>query len=110
MRIRKSLLLLFVLLFGTFLLACSADTGSEEEEQVADETEKQEETEEEEAEATDGVYGGELNVAFNAQPPTLDIHQSTATASRDTSQHIFEALVTLNSSLEVQPMLAESFD
>ncbi len=54
--------------------------------------------------------GGELRIAVNAQPPSLDPHVSTATVTRDTARPIFETLVTLNSQYQVQPMLAESFE
>lgn len=54
--------------------------------------------------------GGELRIAVNAQPPTLDPHVSPATVTRDTARPIFETLVTLNSNYEVQPMLAENFE
>jgi peptide/nickel transport system substrate-binding protein len=54
--------------------------------------------------------GGDLRIALNTQPPTLDPHMSTATATRDAARPIFETLVTLNSDYEVTPMLAESFE
>src|SRR5690625_4563183 len=52
----------------------------------------------------------EINVAIGAQPPTLDTHTSTASATRDVGQHMFETLVTLNASYQAVPMLAESVD
>ena len=52
----------------------------------------------------------ELNVAINTQPTTLDHHMTTATIVSDLARHIYEQLVTLNSSYEVVPMLAESID
>lgn len=52
----------------------------------------------------------ELNVAYGVQPPSLDPHSVTDVSTRDISQHMFEPLVTLNSSLEVEPMLAESYE
>ncbi len=54
--------------------------------------------------------GGEIKVAYNAQPPTLDPLLTTAVVTRDISRHIFETLVTFNQNFEVKPMLAESFE
>ncbi|WP_368653726.1 ABC transporter substrate-binding protein [Ornithinibacillus sp. 4-3] len=54
--------------------------------------------------------GGELRIALNAQPPTLDQHLASGTSTRDTGRLIFETLVTTNSKYEVIPMLAESVD
>ena len=54
-------------------------------------------------------FGGTLDFAFNAQPPTLDPTGTTATATRDIARNIFEQLVTFDSNLVVKPMLAESF-
>ncbi|EZH64774.1 hypothetical protein DH09_19845 [Bacillaceae bacterium JMAK1] len=80
-----------LMLFG-LLMGCASDTDSEEVSEGASEE------------------GGELNVAYGVQPPSLDPHSVTDVSTRDISQHMFEPLVTLNSSLEVEPMLADSFE
>lgn len=97
MNIKKIRNLIILVALSTFIVGCS----SGESESPADNSDDNKETETE---------GGELNVGMNAQPPTLDIPQTTATAARDISHHIYEGLVTLNSSLDVEPMLAESYD
>src|SRR5690349_12702229 len=102
MHVKRIMSILFILLLGGILIACSDSSNANN-----DEDNDRDQENEEENEVT---QGGELNIAFSAQPPTLDIHLSTATATRDISQHIFEPLVTLNSSLEVEPMLAESYE
>ncbi|RKJ33698.1 ABC transporter substrate-binding protein, partial [Butyricicoccus sp. 1XD8-22] len=51
-----------------------------------------------------------LQVAYNAQPPTLDPLMTTAVAARDVARNIFESLVTLDADSKVVPMLAESFE
>ncbi|MBM7714062.1 peptide/nickel transport system substrate-binding protein [Bacillus thermophilus] len=56
------------------------------------------------------VTGGELQVAYNAQPPTMDPLLTSAVATRDITRHIFESLVTFNQKFEVEPMLAESYE
>lgn len=54
--------------------------------------------------------GGEFNIAWNAEPPTLDPLATTATAARDISRNVFEPLLTLDSNAEVQTVLAESYE
>lgn len=54
--------------------------------------------------------GGELNIAWNAQPPSMDPLMSSANATRDLVRNVFEPLVTLDANSEVQPVLAESFE
>lgn len=60
--------------------------------------------------AGDSKSGGELRVAFNAQPPTMDPLMTTAAATKYAGRHIFESLMTLNSKYQPEPMLAESFE
>ncbi|WP_368652926.1 ABC transporter substrate-binding protein [Ornithinibacillus sp. 4-3] len=54
--------------------------------------------------------GGELNLAFPSQPPTLDNHLTTMRSTVEVTRHIFETLVTYDSDYNVVPMLAESWD
>ncbi len=54
--------------------------------------------------------GGELRVALSAQPPTLDQPTTTSTSTRDIGRLMFETLLTINSSFEAVPVLAESVD
>lgn len=54
--------------------------------------------------------GGEFNIAWNAQPPTLDPLVTTSTAARDISRNFFEPLITLDSQGEVQKVLAEDYE
>ncbi|KAB2338570.1 ABC transporter substrate-binding protein [Cytobacillus depressus] len=97
----------FFILFGIFallLVGCSSSSSTEESE-GSNESKKSEEPKGESK-----FTGGELHVALNTQPPSLDPHMGTATATRDAARPIFETLVTLNSKYEVQPMLAERFE
>lgn len=52
----------------------------------------------------------ELNIGYNAQPPTMDPLLTTAHATRVFSRVIFEPLLTLDAEGEVQPVLAESYE
>ncbi|WP_134704223.1 ABC transporter substrate-binding protein [Ammoniphilus sp. YIM 78166] len=54
--------------------------------------------------------GGKLNIAINAQPPTLDPHVTTATATSEVGRNIFETLVTVNAGYKPVPMLTENVE
>lgn len=54
--------------------------------------------------------GGVFDIAWNAQPPTLDPLVTTSTATRDISRNFFEPLITVDEAGEVQTVLAESYD
>ena len=84
-----------VILFSIALVGCASDTSKKD---------KVVPTSGEE------VVGGELNFAYHVQPNTLDPQFTTADATRDIAHHIYESLLTLSTSLEVQPMLAESYE
>lgn len=62
------------------------------------------------AEEESATTGGDLKIAVSAQPPTLDVHLTTATVAIDITRNIFETLVTSNENFETVPMLAESVD
>lgn len=53
--------------------------------------------------------GGDIRIAIDAQPPTLDPQISTTTATKEIARHIFETLLVLNPDYEVEGMLAKSF-
>lgn len=57
-----------------------------------------------------GVQGGTLNVAVVDEPPTLDIHQTTANVVASITWNIYEALFTFDQEFQVIPMLAESHE
>lgn len=50
-----------------------------------------------------------LNLAWNAQPPTLDPMMTTSVVTRDIMRNVFEGLITIDSENEIQPMLASDF-
>ncbi|MCL6553819.1 MAG: ABC transporter substrate-binding protein, partial [Firmicutes bacterium] len=51
--------------------------------------------------------GGTLRHAHIGEPPTLDLHWTTATITQDIGVHIYEGLFTLNASYEPRPLLVE---
>lgn len=65
---------------------------------------------ESESESSDEASGGEFNIAWSGQPPTMDPLLTTANVSRDIARNFYEPLLTLDSSGEVQPVLAEDFE
>lgn len=109
MPIKRVGYMLLFLIFMFTLFGCSNETDSNNAQQGAENEGSDTDTNSEDA-TDEAVSGGELNIAFNAQPPTLDIPQTTATAARDIAHHIFEPLITLNTSLEPEPMLADSYE
>lgn len=94
---------ILVLLFACIIISACSSSGDVSQPAPADPTDQ-------ESSSKDAVFGGTLNFAFNAQPPTLDPTGTTATATRDITRNIFEQLVTFDSNFEVKPMLAESFE
>src|SRR5699024_12522384 len=62
----------------------------------------------ENANGSNGNMGDTLNVAINENVSTLDPHMTTAAITRDVSMNVYETLVTINSDVEPEPMLAES--
>lgn len=52
--------------------------------------------------------GGVLKIANIGEPPTLDVHTSTATIVEHITQGVFESLYALDAKFQPQPMLAES--
>lgn len=54
--------------------------------------------------------GGEIRVAYSAQPPSLDPHVSTAIITAEVMGHVFEPLLTTDANYNVKPSLAESYE
>lgn len=92
---RNYLLMAILAAFLVITTACNSDTTTSED--SANEN-------------SEPDTGGELNIAIDASPPSLDQPANTATAARDTSRLIFEGLVVTDSTFQPQPMLAESID
>lgn len=99
-------LLLFVVLL--VLAGCGGDS-SDSVDTDSDDTSTKETTETgSNDESEEPESGGEVKIAMNAQPPTLDPHMTTAGATTDVSKYMFESLLTIDSKYNPVPMLAES--
>src|SRR5690625_4743001 len=96
---------LIMCLVIALLAACGGDTDDA----VSDKTDIREIDGSEEVSETEAV-GGDLQVGFYQQPPTLDIHMTTSAASYMVGRHIYEGLMALTEDYESVPMLAESVD
>lgn len=57
-----------------------------------------------------GRKGGDVIIAQQAQPPTLDAQTTTAQASRNITLHMYESLFTRDEAANPQPELAEGVD
>jgi peptide/nickel transport system substrate-binding protein len=53
--------------------------------------------------------GGVLRMAHIGEPPTLDLHLTTALIVQDIMVHVYEGLFALNSNLEPRPMLVDTW-
>lgn len=60
--------------------------------------------------AEEVVTGGELKVAYSAQPPILDPATSNAIVTAEIMGHVYETLITTDADYNIKPMLAESFE
>src|SRR5262249_4029375 len=54
--------------------------------------------------------GGVLRVAMIGEPPTLDLHVTTAVITREISINVVEGLFALDAKLQPAPLLAESYE
>lgn len=81
-----------------FLVACSSDSTSNE--TTEDEGEKE----------IEAAAGGEINIAYSAQPPVLDPQVGNAIVTAEVMGHVFESLLTTDSEYNIKPMLAESWE
>lgn len=51
-----------------------------------------------------------LHIAYDLAPVSLDPHRAHDRVSRDLVRHVYESLVTFDQQLNIQPMLAESYE
>ncbi len=58
----------------------------------------------------DDRYGGQLNIALVGEPPSFDIHTTTATLGTHMLMHIYEPLFTWDEDFQVVPDLVDTHD
>lgn len=105
---KNILLLAITLLVGMFLMACASEPGEGDDETPKDDSNK-DKTEEAEP-ADDDKSGGELVISKSAEAVSLDPAGSNDVPSSDVQANIYESLTKLDEDLNVQPVLAESWD
>jgi peptide/nickel transport system substrate-binding protein len=112
MKLQKKGIFILLCLLALFVVGCSSSSTDVSGDSSPDSSsDSSTSTNSDSTESTESSFsGGDLRIALNTQPPTIDPHMSTATATRDAARPIFETLVTLNSNYEVEPLLAESFE
>ncbi|EGL82837.1 ABC-type transporter, periplasmic subunit [Caldalkalibacillus thermarum TA2.A1] len=94
-------LAVLVLTVGTVLAACGGG-----EEPAPEDTEGQGE----EQAAETPAAGGDLKIAMNSDAVSLDPHGSNDVPSSNVANNIYETLVYQDENLEIQPLLAESWE
>jgi peptide/nickel transport system substrate-binding protein len=77
---------------------------------VEDDDEDEDADEDEPDTPDDERYGGTLNVALIGEPPTFDLHQTTATVVAFNTWHMYEPLFTWDEDLALMPELAEEWE
>lgn len=82
----------FILLACITLIGCSSSAGKEGKKESGGENDRT------------------LNVAYMAQPPTLDPHVTVSVATTEIGRNIYESLLAFNENNEAAPLLAESFE
>lgn len=91
MSLRRFSIFIFLFAFGVVLSGCNSDTSDNEN-------------------SEDAGNGGEINLALESSPTTLDPVMSTSTPTKHVARHIFESLYAMNTKLQAEPMLAKSVD
>src|SRR5690625_385049 len=99
MKITRKLLFASLFLFLVLMVACADEEAGGDNDQ-SDQTETETEQEASNDDDKSASSGGELKVAINAQPPTMDPQMTTATATRDVARLVFESLLVLNDDFE----------
>ncbi len=87
-----------------------AEPDDDEEEPVEEDDDVDVEEDEDDEPGDDDRYGGTLNVALTSDPPTLDIHQTTADIVALVTWHIYEPLFTWSEDFELIPELSETHE
>lgn len=102
MNFRKLVSLLFIGILALVFVGCSSDSNDNQNNNENEGNNNGSETE--------ATAGGELNIAYSAQPPVLDPQVGNAVITAEVMGHVFESLLTTDSEYNIKPMLAESWE
>jgi peptide/nickel transport system substrate-binding protein len=86
------------------------DDEDEEEPVETDDDDVEDEEDEDAVVDGEGQEGGTLEVALIGEPPTLDVHQTTATIVALIAWHLYEPLFTWDEDFQVTPELAQEHE
>lgn len=112
-KLTRLVAMLLALMMAFALTACgSSDTDepagdNTDNTQTDDKASADNKTEDKPAEVT---YKDEINIAINANPPTLDVHFANSNIIGAIGYHTNEPLFALDGNYEVQPVLAEGYE
>ena len=98
MSFRQLLKASLIALIAVLLVACSSDSSSDSESSSSDDS------------SSETATGGEINIAYSAQPPVLDPQVGNAVITAEVMGHVFEPLLTTDSNYNIKPSLAESWE
>lgn len=90
-------LLILSSLIGLMILVSCSNTSTQGEDNSSNKTDAK-------------IDGGTINVAFSAEPESIDWMYTGATATRDVGWHIFETLFALDRDYKVRPMIAKDYE
>ena len=91
-------------------VAVDPDDDDDDDEPVDDADDDVDDDEVDDDVAEDERYGGTFNMGAIGEPPTLDIHQTTATATAINAWQMYETLFTWDEDLELMMDLAEELE
>lgn len=90
--------------------ATDDESESDEDASDADVDVDDEETPAADTSSDDERYGGQLNIALVGEPPSFDIHTTTATLGTHMLMHIYEPLFTWDEDFQVVPDLVDTHE
>jgi len=114
-KLTRLVAMLLALMMAFALTACgggddAADTATDNKTDSSATTDNKTEDKKEDDKKAEVTYKDELNIAINANPPTLDVHFANSNIIGAIGYHTNEPLFALDGNYEVQPVLAEGYE
>lgn len=111
-KLTRLVAMLLALMMAFALTACGSkeETATEEKTETSTSTDNKTEDKKEEEKPAEPTYKTELNIAINANPPTLDVHLVNSNIIGGIAYHTNEPLFALDGNYEVQPVLAKGYE
>ncbi len=111
-KLTRLVAMLLALMMAFALVACGSEDEPANDQTTQDQTSTENKTEDkkEDEKAPEVTYKNEINIAINANPPTLDVHFANSNIIGGIGYHTNEPLFALDGNYEVQPVLAEGYE